>query len=311
MNDFHFQDATCHLYVRTLPQLKALRDYFEQNHGNHVRRIYVYADLVFVSPEVLNVCARLKALLPEVQWVLALPEILREKDGTYCVAVRDFLNANPMFSGVLTGSLEGLGYFSEGDAGLSVYGDHSLYVWNREAAAFFDKMLSGACLPLELRGQEQRELLENCRDLMHLGTAGERELPWEKMTYGRIPMMLTANCIAKTAGNCRLTSGEGITSDRRAGRETDVTWLRDRLGKEFPVGLNCLHCFNVIYNTLPLSLHGQLEKWKKLVALRLQFTIESYEEVLKVLAFYFEDGGRDGKIPFGEFTTGHEKRGVQ
>ena len=64
---------------------------------------------------------------------------------------------------------------------------------------------------------------------------------------------------------------------------------------------------NVIYNCVPLSLHNELSKWKGKVDLRLDFIFESSAEVKRILTSL-----RRG-TPFvqGEYTTGHEKRGVE
>ena len=64
---------------------------------------------------------------------------------------------------------------------------------------------------------------------------------------------------------------------------------------------------NIIYNSVPLSLHGELQKWKDEANLILCFTIEDGQQTYSVLDYYMQ-----GKqLPFQEYTTGHEKRGVE
>ena len=92
--------------------------------------------------------------------------------------------------------------------------------------------------------------------------------------------------------------------------------LTDRYRKQFPVETNCQHCYNIIYNSVPLSLHAEWKKWKGKTSMRLDFTMErekETEEVLDYFARVYENGvfSKDDKLPFGEYTTGHEKRGVE
>ena len=141
---------------------------------------------------------------------------------------------------------------------------------------------------------EQRQLLEQVSRIRET-QSGENVFSgvFEKVVYGRLPMLVTANCILRTAEGCT--------------RESGITMLRDRLGKEFPVARNCRHCMNVIYNCVPLSLHGQLAKWEKLARLRLDFTVEGRDETARILDAFL---GGSGNWP-REYTTGHEKRGVE
>lgn len=238
--------------------------------------------------------------MPEPEWILSLPAVLRAPDHEYLEEVFRTVRSSRTFSGIMTGNLEGLGYLLEKDYRGKLYADSNFYLWNSGAVSLWEDTFSGACLPLELKSGEQRELMKTS------------PLPWEKMIYGRIPMMVTANCAAKTLGNC--------VKYASAGEKSEVLWLRDRLGKKFPVLLNCRHCFNIVYNSVPLSLHREIGKWADRAILRLQFTVESGEETAACLDFFLKQlhnstsSGRisedSGKPPFGEYTTGHEKRGV-
>ena len=51
----------------------------------------------------------------------------------------------------------------------------------------------------------------------------------------------------------------------------------------------------------------QLTKWEKLARLRLDFTVEGREETTRILDAFL---GGSGNWP-REYTTGHEKRGVE
>lgn len=93
--------------------------------------------------------------------------------------------------------------------------------------------------------------------------------------------------------------------------------LTDRYGKNFPVWLNCRHCYNVIYNSLPLSLHQHMDAVMQMgvSALRLDFTVENGKETEKTIAFWqglLKEPNKASAIPpYKEYTNGHWKRGVE
>lgn len=91
--------------------------------------------------------------------------------------------------------------------------------------------------------------------------------------------------------------------------------MKDRMGKEFPVRNHCTFCYNTIYNSAPVSLHGFCEGIKSLApsSLRLQFTTEDKEQTKAVIQYYLGEfyQGEKRELPFEEFTRGHFKRGVE
>ena len=135
----------------------------------------------------------------------------------------------------------------------------------------------------------------NKRELSERGCAGA-----ELLVYGALPVMVTAQCMKKTAERC---SGK-----------PELLRLRDRMGKEFPVKNHCRFCYNVIYNSSPLSLLQEKEAIDRLGprSLRLMFTTEDREEakaVLRAFAGRFLRG--EEAVLSGDFTRGHFKRGVE
>ena len=265
-------------------QLKAF-DALSDELKSKVIRAYVSSDLILDDAEALRICDHLEKKMPWTEWILALPEILRTKEESYFHEVDALMTKNSFLSGVLTGSMEGVGYYAEKN--VKVYGDHNLYLWNSRAVNALSEILAGGCLPLELKSAEQKDLLD-------------LQIAWDKIIYGRIPMMVTANCVAKTTDHCR----KGNPSER-------TVVLLDRMGKSFPVRLVCRHCYNVIYNCLPLSLHKELDKFQDKACFRLQFTVEDRVQTERVLTFFLKGDFSELKPPYAEYTTGHEKRGVQ
>ena len=118
--------------------------------------------------------------------------------------------------------------------------------------------------------------------------------------YGYLPVMISAQCIAKTAGRCTHSPG--------------LTFLTDRLGSRFPVKNQCAYCYNVIYNTLPLYLGMQKEEIRRLAPgmLRIQFSIETGEQAGKILDLVRESflDESSPSAPDFEYTQGHFRRGV-
>lgn len=281
------------LSVRTLAQLEQIAAFYSVQIPDKPVRLYINGDLLIgedgsEQPEAARVknicnafCENLKREKIFVDFILSLPIIIRQKDARYLEGLyRLAMKESFLFSGFQVKSMDGFGFLRERRYEGDIYGDASLYIWNRETALHWEKYLTGFCLPLELRREEQRDL--------------PGSFPWEKIVYGRSPMMVTANCVSKTMYGCQKQGNHAKTE------------LTDRFQKRFPVELNCAHCTNIIYNSVPLSLHGYVEHWTGKADIRLDFTIEDGQETRAVLQFF----QKLDTLPYSEFTTGHEKRGV-
>lgn len=275
------------LYLRTAEQWNGfLRSSFLKKPKEHTSlRIYVDSDLFLTWGDSIAEHLQILKKIPA-ETVLALPKIIRLRDSRYLKllekSIRDNLEA---VDGFLISSLEHVGLLQQWNFLQSKkrYADHGLYLWNCRSIEFWTDYLDGFCLPLELNYAEQRQLVNGI-------------LPAEKFLYGRIPMMVTANCVTKTTDHCRREEGFGITE------------LTDRYHKVFPVMRNCTHCYNIIYNSVPFSLHKTAAKWKDSFCCRLEFTTESENETFNVLEYFY---GSRTDLPYTEYTTGHEKRGVE
>ena len=298
-NDFDSSDIRYHVCLRTEEQLTAL---IETAYGEPVppELVYLDADLVYDAFALRD--GALESRIRQLErcgshMAIALPPILRSRDEKFLEMLwKIYTRHSDLFFGFLARSMDGLGFLWEmirdhafdemGEAVVppAVYTDAGLYIWNWESLRFLSG-INGFCLPYELKAAEQWKVL-----------AGS-DIPCEKIVYGRIPLMLTANCITNTTGECEKGQGEA------------VSFLIDRYKKRFPVVRDCRHCINIIYNSLPLSLHGELEKWTGKVDFRLDFTVEDGEETACVLQYFMSRA--KGDPPFGEYTTGHEKRGAE
>ena len=191
---------------------------------------------------------------------LALPYMMRQRDEAFKQEIRNLLSAG-IFVGILLRNIEEIGWLEtirEEIRDIEIVTDAGLYIWNPEAGKMFKKIGNEYYIPYELNFHEIKELIDQTE-----------ETEASMTVYGRLPMMITANCIAKTGGACRLKNGEKM-------EQGVFHQLTDRYQKKFPVFVNCEHCYNVIYNTIPLSLHQNLEKLRNIGIrnFRLDFTTE-------------------------------------
>ncbi len=269
------------LHTTTLPQLEAAADWLWKNRPEAEFRLYIEGDLYLQSKKkVTAICGELSEFGT---FFAVLPYIVRLSDEEYLENLYRAVTESGLFRGFLVRSMDGLGFLQERGCELSCRLDAGIYIWNQEAGKELSAFAEGYCLPYELRRGEQKPL------------AGNKA--WEKVVYGRIPMMVTANCLYRTLGQC----GKGKNTP------LSPAVLKDRYDKAFPVAVNCLHCMNVIYNSVPLSLHRELSFWRGTADLRLNFTLESPGEVRAILDCFL----KGAPYPQTEYTTGHEKRGVE
>lgn len=259
-------------------------DQFDQIIDRGLYRIYLDSRL-FLEKETLQKKLSLKK--GNTQIYGSTPYIVREKDDKTLFDVRDAYKEQ-LIQGVLIRNLESLAILKDSIAKKDLELDYGVYVWNHEAIDLLSDKASGICLPVELNKGEWEELI----------TYGKQKMRLSAVVYGRLPMMITANCLQKTSDGCRGKSG--------------TVMLKDRYGKEFPVYHDCRHCYNIVYNSVPLSLHRAFsEELQEALHCRLDFTLETAKECLKVTE-YFQKISVQYEDPFySEYTTGHYKRGVE
>ncbi len=287
LGDDHIgQQTTWAVSVTTLEQLEALVRVFLSCGQRSIRlaRVYLDGDLVTErEKETLAPWKQIRQL--EAEPFLAMPYVFRRSERAYlenlCRIAEERGGA-----GFLARSVDGLGALWERGIRSKLRTDAGIYVWNSGSAEVLSALAEGFCLPYELKASEQRSLLE--------GAAGRWKGRFEKILYSRIPMMVTANCVKKTSQGCQ--AGQG-----------GIGLLTDRYRKTFPVRTNCLHCTNLIYNSLPFALPEGEKRWRGLCDLRLDFTLETGRETEQVLkSFWLGEA-----LPETNYTSGLEKRGVE
>lgn len=300
-----------HCSVQTLEQLQALSGWMEVSAKHNIPRIYVDSDLFYPAVNQQKAMDLCKALRHKTELVLSLPYIIRKEDTGYLQELVDkLLEQYKLFEAVQVRSLEELGFLETVGYRGAIHTDAGFYMWNTQTIkSWLTQMdrfqLEEICLPLELNGSEQRQFIAQA-NLDAEADVSHGHLSWEKIIYGRTPMMITANCIAKTGMGCQ------------KGQNGLYMELEDRYQKHFPVALHCRQCMNIIYNSVPTSLHGELSKWNSLVDFRIDFTVETGQEVECIVDYFHTCLGSEASLssaksqpPYREYTTGHEKRGVE
>lgn len=214
---------------------------------------------------------------------IVLPAVFRQKDKAFIDNLLKKISGR--ISGVVIKNIDELGYADE-NLIENIYIDNSLYSFNDYAYEYLKKMKAKRItLPFELNYKELRRLAKEDNELV---------------VYGKIPLMITANCINNTFRGC----------DRKA---KDVE-IKDRLGINFNVFNCCNFCYNIIFNNVPLSLLDRQNKIKCIntANLRLNFTTEDYKQTKYILekyvkVFYYNEYSDE----INEFTRGHFNRGVE
>lgn len=211
---------------------------------------------------------------------LALPVIFRRSTRDYFETISDQLKKID-FEGFIVRNYEEFFWVKTIFAGKKIVTDHNMYTYNDMAKSmFFDNGADADTMPLEL----------NQKEINRRNNKGS-----QMIIYGYYPLMVSAQCVHKNSYKCD--------------RTPQITYLKDRYNKIFPVWNNCSECYNIIYNSCPTVLFNNMQKIKNagIDALRLDFTFEKPEEIDTVMAA-FESNSADG---IKEYTNGHFKRGVE
>lgn len=215
------------------------------------------------------------------------PFIFRQQTSLFYEKIMPELKKLPL-DGIMVRSLDEIAFIKEwGNENWQMVSDSNLYTYSNEASEYFYRLgMMQDTIPVELN---RKEILrrENSRS--------------EMIIYGRLPLMITAQCIHKNTLGCM--------------HQPKVLNLKDRYSVHFPVKNFCSECYNVIYNSLPVCLFKEDVTVKKIApaAVRLSFTTETEEETEQILTIYgdiYKNGGILGQMPM-ECTNGHFKRGVE
>lgn len=214
-----------------------------------------------------------------------MPYVMRDD---FSDAAARFLSAPD----VVVRSWDELGWLKQNGYQGKIIADAGLYTFNREAVSALKE--AGAAydtVPLEL----------NIHEMLERGIANS-----ELVVYGRVPMMITSQCLYRNTHNDR------CEKDILAGHEAVLT---DRTGTDFISMCFCRYCCNVLFNSVPISLHTETDTIIKAAprSVRLYFTDETPEEAARITDYFVRmfDGRDAGTLPIKGYTKGHFRKGVE
>ena len=204
------------------------------------------------------------------EFFAVLPRIYRTQDEPVLRALLE----DAMKKGVTGVSLGNLGHLSlVRGLDVTLHGGWPLNLYNSAALDFWKgEGLASACVSFELRDAQLRDL-SKC-------------IPCEAIVYGRLPLMLTENCLNANEFGCKHFASRPV-SVPTDGACASAPELTDRRGEHFPV-LRAWGCRSEIENGKILYLADKLSDWQSL-GLRyalLRFTTESPEECVCMLRAY-------------------------
>ena len=214
---------------------------------------------------------------------VSLPYVIRNEKR-----IRDFIRDHDV-AGYYVSNFEALYILKELSFDGEIVADMHMYAYNKKAYEHFRDRGIRTTVPVEL----------NRHELIRRGIFGE-----EMIIYGKLPMMISANCVYNTKTGCRSVRG---------GHDLYIT---DRKSERFFVHCDCDECTNVIYNSVPLSAADEDSLFARLrpSSVRFMFTDERDDMVSDMIGSYLSGRNSNGSIntkPSGRYTKGHLNRGVE
>lgn len=208
--------------------------------------------------------------------VIVMPAILKNSEYiTYTKRAKTLLDEG--YHGILIHNVSLINKFS----GYNIYGGFRLNTANSHSLEFLSQAgLKAVELSPELNFGQIKNL--------------SKPIPAGVMVYGRLPIVVSENCLIKNGDKCPCNGENSIT---------------DRFGIKFPVVKDGDICRSVILNSKKTMLLGDMEKIKNTNVgfVRLYFTDESPDEC-KVISNAFL---ADGEYSMEDFTRGHFNKGFK
>ena len=218
---------------------------------------------------------------------LYMPHIFRNEAKSFFLKYLEDIKQYK-FDNFLVRSLEEIFYINEKinpDANIIL--DYNIYAYNKNTIDFYNKEfnINRLTYPLEL----------NLNEIKQLKNPGN-----EIIAYGKIPMMVSAQCLKKTTKGCD--------------HKKEILILKDRKNSDMQVKTHCDFCYNTILNSKPLSIIGMEKEIKKISPgiLRLWFTTENARETKFIIKKYIDNFCKNLDVEnISDFTRGHLKRGIE
>lgn len=198
-------------------------------------------------------------------------------------------NYNLSVQGYYISSLDLLELFREKKIEGELIGDIHLYAYNHLARqVLLDNGISNTTVPFE----------ETKAEILRRNVYNE-----ELIVYGKMPMMISTQCIYNTRGKCNYNA------------KGNKTYINDRRKEKLFCFSDCAFCTSVIFNSVPLSITDEGEYIKKIKpkCIRFDFTDEDNHKIRDILGRFKEtvDSSYDKFVKVTDiYTKGHLKKGV-
>ena len=235
--------------------------------------VYIPTDEAFAHPEAVQKCfdagVEAAALLPRICADYQLNVLDKE------LARMQELGVTQALAGTISSAHHAMAL------GFEVRGDYGLGVYNSQTMKELKRMgFTAATASFELK-------LAQIRDI-------SKTIPTEMIVYGRLPLMITENCIIHNHTGKHTCDGPNLLTDRK--------------GERFPV-VKAWGCRNEILNAKTLFLGNRTADFSRLGlwGARLVFTTETAHECVQVLERYLDKGSYQP----GDFTRGLYYRDVE
>ena len=229
-------------YISTLEQFNVVKDFdFE--------RIYIPFELA------LNNIDKFKSLNEKM--TVSLPDISFDSEKTHIEkGLNEIYNA-----GIDKILVNNYGQIQYGDR-FNIVLSHRFNIWNREALKVFKKYkFISAFLSPEL----------NNKMIDRMKYTGQSEV----IVYGKIPVMITENCIIKNMNKCPCDKDK-------------FYYITDRINVKFPVKSAGKYCRSIMYNSAPIYVADKISEnhFDNLIK-NLYFTTEDKKECKNICSDYF------------------------
>lgn len=147
---------------------------------------------------------------------------------------------SPLWDGIYVYTMNEAEFLNQAGCKTPIVAGASFYHWNgnvfKETQELYPQMTMRE-LPVELSKKEAKEML------LALDKAGQKEVFFEVLVYGRIPVMQSAQCLKKTTGRCN--------------KIPEQLYLQDKKGRKLPITTHCRDCYNLIWQDVPMNLIGE------------------------------------------------------